>query len=70
MKALDIFAWIFVIIGGITWGCVGFFDWNFIDFFLTDTYVDIIFYDIVGVSAIWMIFRSKKFLFSKSCKHQ
>lgn len=70
MKVLDVFAWIFVLIGGITWGTVGFFSWNFIDFFLTGTYVDIVIYDIVGISAIWLIIRSKHFFCKSSCKKQ
>ena len=68
MKILDVIAFIFVLIGGITWGTIGFFDWNFIDFFFTDTYVDIIIYDIVGVSAVYSIIRAKGFFSSgKSC---
>ncbi len=68
MRVLDVIAWIFVIIGGITWGTVGFFDWNLIDFFLTGTHVDMIVYDIIGVSAIWLIIRVKKICCKKPCK--
>ena len=67
MKLLDIIARIFVLIGGITWGTVGFFGWNFIDFFLTGTYVDIIIYDIIGVSAVWLIIRGMTMCSKKSC---
>ncbi len=66
MKILDTIAWIFVIIGGVNWGCVGFFDFNLVDFFFGNTVVETVIYDIVGVSAVFLVVRSKCF-FSK-CK--
>ncbi|MCH9609608.1 MAG: hypothetical protein S4CHLAM45_15400 [Chlamydiales bacterium] len=69
MRILNAIAWILVLIGGITWGTVGFFDWNFIDFFLSRFLVDRIVYDAIGVSSIFLIFRAKKFFCSSSsCK--
>ena len=67
MKILDVIARIFVLIGGITWGTIGFFDWNIVDFFFGRTIVETIIYDIVGVSAIWLIIRCK-YICGKSCK--
>lgn len=59
MKILDVIAWIFVVIGGVTWGTVGFFDWNLVNFFFGNTVVETVIYDIVGVSAVWLVLRSK-----------
>ncbi len=59
MKILDVIAWILVIIGGINWGCIGFFDWNLVNFFFGNSIVETVIYDAVGVSAVWMIIRCK-----------
>ncbi|MCH9609607.1 MAG: hypothetical protein S4CHLAM45_15390 [Chlamydiales bacterium] len=59
MKMLDVVAWVFLMIGGITWGCIGFFNWNLVDFFFGNYVVQSVIYDIVGVSAVWSIVRSK-----------
>lgn len=59
MKILDVIAWILVIIGGINWGCIGFFDWNLVNFFFGNSIVETVIYDAVGVSAIWLLIRCK-----------
>ena len=66
MKILDVIAWILVVIGGINWGCIGFFDWNLVDFFFGKSIVETIIYDAVGVSAVWLVIRCK--CLSSSCK--
>ena len=59
MKLLDVIALIFALLGAITWGTIGFFDWNLINFFFTNSKVETVIYDIIGVCAVWVIIRSK-----------
>lgn len=68
MKIIDVICWVLVIIGGINWGCVGFFDFNLVDFFFGNTIVEKVIYDAVGVSAVIMILRARKSLGSCSSK--
>lgn len=59
MKALSITALVLVIIGGINWGLVGFFDYNLVDsLFGVDSFLSRTIYAIVGVAALWMVFSS------------
>lgn len=65
MKDFGFLAWVavvLVIIGGLNYGLVGFFDYNFIDAVFGKTVVARIVYSFIGVSAIWMIYY-----FSKCC---
>ena len=48
-----------VIIGGINWGLVGFFDYNLVDaIFGVNTTFSSIIYDLVGISAIYLAIAS------------
>ena len=57
MTVLDWIALILLIIGGINWGLIGFFDYNLVAAIFGDmTVVTRVIYDLVGISAIYMIF--------------
>ena len=59
--AMDWIAMILVIIGGINWGLVGFFDWNLVDaIFGVGGIIGRIVYALVGLAALWMIYYSTK----------
>ncbi|MBI2590172.1 DUF378 domain-containing protein [Candidatus Berkelbacteria bacterium] len=61
MTTLDWVAMILVIIGGINWGLVGLLDYNLVEsLFREGTFLTKIIYDLVGLSAIYMIFVSMK----------
>ncbi|HPF31365.1 MAG TPA: DUF378 domain-containing protein [Candidatus Saccharibacteria bacterium] len=55
MKIVDTTALVLIIIGGINWGLVGFFDFNLVDAIFKDwwPYGARIIYDIVGIAALW-----------------
>ena len=57
LNALGLIALILVIIGGLNWGLVGFFDFNFVEqlFGAWPMLVKIV-YDLVGISALYIIF--------------
>ena len=60
MKTLDVIAAVLLIIGGLNWGLVGFFNINFVEmvFGQMPALVRLI-YCLVGVSALYMIFQWK-----------
>lgn len=59
MSIIDWIALILVIIGGLNWGLVGFFDYNLVTtIFKVDSTITKIVYDLVGVAALWMIIKS------------
>ena len=56
MKAVDTTALVLLIIGGLNWGLVGFFDYNLVDqIFGVGNVVSRVIYAVVGVAALWMI---------------
>lgn len=56
MKSIDLLALALIIIGGINWGLVGFFDYNLIDSIFGDqSTVSRIIYAAVGVAAVWSL---------------
>ena len=56
MKYIDMIAVILVIIGGIKWGLIGFFQYNLVDsLFGIGTIISRIIYALVGLSAIYSI---------------
>lgn len=66
MKNLTTIEWIaivLVIIGGINWGLVGFFNFNLVDFIFSGAghIVARIIYAVVGLAALYMIYMLKKF---------
>lgn len=60
MKYLDIIAAILLIVGGLNWGLVGLFDFNLVDFLFSHFhYVSKVIYGLVGLSALYAIFKLK-----------
>ena len=60
MSTLDWVGYVLLVIGGINWGLVGFFDFNLIEsLFGAGTFTSII-YDLVGLSALWSIWHMSK----------
>lgn len=56
MKVVDKIALILIIIGGINWGLIGFFNFNLVDtIFGTMSIISRIIYILVGISALWGI---------------
>lgn len=61
MSALDWITSILVIIGGLNWGLIGFFDYNLVDsIFGAGSTISTVVYAIVGLSALWMIVTISK----------
>jgi uncharacterized membrane protein YuzA (DUF378 family) len=57
MNALDSIAYWLVVIGGINWGLIGFFDYNLVgELFGFDSVLTNIIYALVGLSALYMIY--------------
>jgi len=61
MSGLHKLAWVLVIIGALNWGLVGFFGFDVVAriFGSTSTLTKII-YDLVGLSALLLVFSKKK----------
>jgi uncharacterized membrane protein YuzA (DUF378 family) len=66
MKALNITALVLIIIGGINWGLVGFFDYNLVDaLFGSGSVLSRTVYAIVGVAALWSVYGSSAMMSDK-----
>ncbi len=59
MKILDILAAILLIIGGLNWGLVGIFDWNFVTWIFREPIIIRIVYILVGLAAVYQAFAWK-----------
>jgi len=58
MKTLDVIVAVLLIIGGLNWGLVGFFDFNFVGMvFGHMSAITRLIYCLVGVSALYQIFQ-------------
>lgn len=56
MKILDTTALVLIVIGGINWGLVGFFDYNLVnEIFGAGSVAARVIYAIVGIAALWAI---------------
>ncbi len=56
MKALNTTALILIVIGGVNWGLVGFFDYNLVDsIFNQGSFLARAVYAIVGLAALWTV---------------
>lgn len=57
MNFLDILAYLLVVVGGVNWGLIGFFDYNLVAeiFGFDSTFTNII-YAAVGVAALYMLY--------------
>ncbi|MBI2046080.1 MAG: DUF378 domain-containing protein [Parcubacteria group bacterium] len=61
LSAIDWIALVLVIIGGINWGLVGFFNFDLVaTLFGSASVLSRIIYDLVGLSAIYLIFVAPK----------
>ena len=58
MSVIDWIAFVLVMIGGINWGLVGLFNWNLVEVIFGVGTLTSIIYVLVGLSALWMIFKS------------
>lgn len=57
LNTLGLIALVLVIIGGLNWGLVGFFNFNLVAaLFGSSTMISKIIYDIVGLSALYLVF--------------
>lgn len=61
MKILNWIAVILVIVGGLNWGLVGVANYNLVDsIFGAGSTLAMVVYDLVGLAAVYLIFRVKK----------
>lgn len=64
MKGLHGIAFLLVVIGGLNWGLVGFFEYNLVSsIFGAGSMLTNVVFDLVGLSALYLVFTHKK-----SCK--
>lgn len=59
MERLSFMDWltlVLVIIGGLNWGLVGFFDYNLVTSIFGDGTMTAVVYDLVGLSALYLVF--------------
>ena len=60
-NTIDWIAIVLVIIGGLNWGLVGFFDWNLVSAIFGDmTGLSRTVYGLVGIAALWTIYYATK----------
>jgi len=56
MKIINTIALILVIVGGLNWGLIGFFNFNLVDFlFGAGSFLSKIVYILVGIASLWCI---------------
>ena len=68
-KGLRLFAEIMLIIGGLNWGLVGFFDYNLVSSLFGETgFITKLIYDVVGLSAVYLAFPTTTFRTASSEK--
>ena len=60
MSAIDWVGYVLLVIGGLNWGLVGFFDFNLVESLLGAGTFTAIVYDLVGLSALWSIWAMTK----------
>ncbi|MEX0961474.1 MAG: DUF378 domain-containing protein [Simkaniaceae bacterium] len=53
MKRLDAITTLLLIIGGINWGLVGFFDFNLVEYFICRMWLDRLIYVFIGFAALY-----------------
>lgn len=56
MNALDKLAYVLVVIGGLNWGLIGFFEWSFVDEVFSTGLARVI-YAAVGIAALYMVLQ-------------
>ena len=57
MSAMEWIAYVLVVIGGLNWGLVGFFNYNLVDSITggAGSTIGRVIYGLVGLAALWMI---------------
>lgn len=61
MNALDWICTILVVVGGLNWGLIGFFDFNLVQFIFSDSHnIARIVYAIVGLASLYLIYACLK----------
>ena len=61
MSGWDWTAFVLLVIGGLNWGLIGFFDWNLVDsLFGTGGTIARVVYALVGLSALWTVWKMSK----------
>lgn len=59
MSGMDWAVWILLFVGGLNWGLVGAFKFNLVDtIFGTDSTLSMLIYILVGLAAIWSLFKA------------
>ncbi len=62
MGKMDSISWvalILIIVGGLNWGLVGFFDYNLVaSIFGEGSALSAVIYDLVGLSAVWIAYKA------------
>lgn len=57
MTALDKVAHLLVVIGGLNWGLIAFFDYNLVtELFGADSTITTVIYGAVGLAAVWLAY--------------
>jgi len=56
MNGLDKLAYVLVVIGGLNWGLIGFFEWSLVDEIFSTGLARVI-YGVVGVAALYMVWQ-------------
>ena len=65
MKIINWIAFVLVIIGGLNWGLVGAADYNLVSSLFGDGTLTKVIYDLVGLSAIYMLIFGGKMMIGK-----
>jgi uncharacterized protein len=54
VKIINIIAIVLLIIGGLNWGSIGIFNFNFVGYVFEHIYLDRIIYTLVGIAAVYV----------------
>lgn len=56
MTTLDKAAWVLVLVGGLNWGLIGFFEYNLVEELLDYDLARVV-YALVGLAAVWLAYN-------------
>lgn len=56
MTAVDKAAYLLVVIGGLNWGLIGFFEYSLVDDIFSNSLARVV-YSVVGLAAAWMFYQ-------------
>ncbi|MEX1995635.1 MAG: DUF378 domain-containing protein [Candidatus Saccharimonadales bacterium] len=66
MNALDKLSYVLVVVGGLNWGLIAFFEYNLVDeLFGVDSTIATVVYGVVGVAALYMLYTMLMMMGSK-----